>query len=443
MPQQTTSEISPRSVERNLERAGRMLGTLSRSPEIRRILAERAGYTEEDHRNGWSLYLTAMGFRQAPPSSATPAARVSQQMAIAGLDQWDAPAFERAHAALAAAYPSQRAYIFNGLRASTGVGAVAGVKTFLDRVAVLRNGSDPARAATRDADRAAADLLARRRIVHADVEAGLRKLIDQATSMPEAKEDPPIEDSADFRAAAIGLRAWLTDWRAQARTLIRRRDHLISLGLAERKAAPKPKTAARRSRRRSPRGTGVHAPLVDRGNDCGGSGPGLPAVRRSGPVDGLEAREGTKVLGVGGDQGEASGDGNGGNLAVHERRGLARLLEARSLAPVPVSRDFVVGQDGKGASDDGVKVLFQRRTTFACRKTARAKDELVPHGRRDGAQGAMLLQLLDDAGVRLPHDGRRDDAGIEEELHKRTRRPGAWSLVESTASGSRPISSSA
>jgi hypothetical protein len=233
MSQQTGSEISPRSLERNLERAARLLGTLSRSPRIRRILAERAGYTEEDHRTGWSLYLTAMGFRQDPPSFAPPRTRFAQELAIAELDQWDAPAFDRARSALAASYPAQLDYIFNSLGPSTGAEAVAGVKTFLDRVARLRDGSDPARDATRDADRAAADRLARRRIVEADIEARLRKLIEQATSLPEApKDDPPIEDSPGYQAAAAGLVAWLTDWRGQARSLIRRRDYLISLGLA-------------------------------------------------------------------------------------------------------------------------------------------------------------------------------------------------------------------
>jgi hypothetical protein len=65
----------------------------------------------------------------------------------------------------------------------------------------------------------------------------------------------------------------------------------------------------------------------------------------------------------------------------------------------------------------------------------------VPNRRGRGTQGAMLLRLLDDARVRHPHHWGRDDAGIKEELHRRTRRPGAGSLVESNESGSRPISS--
>lgn len=51
----------------------------------------------------------------------------------------------------------QSATIFNGLSAAKGPAAVGSVRTFLDRVAALRQGSDD--------DKAAAELLARRKIL--------------------------------------------------------------------------------------------------------------------------------------------------------------------------------------------------------------------------------------------------------------------------------------
>jgi hypothetical protein len=72
--------------------------------------------------------------------------------------------------------------------------------------------------------------------------------------------------------------------------------------------------------------------------------PGRWAVaRRLAPIDCREPLEGSKVLGVGGDQGEPSGESDRCDLAVDKRGGLAGLLEPGPLATVPISRDLVVG----------------------------------------------------------------------------------------------------
>jgi hypothetical protein len=46
-------------------------------------------------------------------------------------------------------------------------------------------------------------------------------------------------DSSDLDRAGY-CEGWLADWRATARSLVTRRDHLIRLGLAERRTAKKP-----------------------------------------------------------------------------------------------------------------------------------------------------------------------------------------------------------
>ena len=132
--------------------------------------------------------------------------------------------------------------MFDNLSAKSGAESIAAVRTFIDRVAALRDGTDAERANTRSDDKAAADLLAARRIVDAAEEQRLRGLIAEATKLadaPTVKEpDPSVRQQT-----ATKLDAWLRDWRETARVLIKRRDHQIRLGLAERrspKAEPEP-----------------------------------------------------------------------------------------------------------------------------------------------------------------------------------------------------------
>jgi hypothetical protein len=151
------------------------------------------------------------------------------------LDQWDGPAFARARAALGRLFPEQAAYVFAGLDAQSGVASVPACKRFLDRVAALREGSDAGRAATREADRAAAALLEERRILTPEHERRLRALIAQAMQLSELPS-VDVAREREVQSAAHRFKAWLDDWRATAAATISRRDHLISLGLAARRS---------------------------------------------------------------------------------------------------------------------------------------------------------------------------------------------------------------
>jgi hypothetical protein len=229
-----TSSLSSTQIDRIVERAIKFLSAASQLPAIRARL-DAGGYNEEEHRTGWNRTLELLGYR-AQPDVAVPSAQLRQQQATAELDQWDGPAFDRARAALERRFPAQAAYVFRGLTAKTGAEAIGSVRTFLDRVAALRDGSDPQRTSTREADAQAAALLATRRIVDDREEARLRALIEDATSLADlptlAEPDPSQRQSA-----ARALDDWLRDWRGTARVLITRRDHQIRLGLAERRSA--------------------------------------------------------------------------------------------------------------------------------------------------------------------------------------------------------------
>lgn len=215
-------------------RALKFLGAVSTNRAIRAVLAKR-GYTQTDHDRGWQLTLKASGYRRPVPVVLdTPASRD----AIAAIDAWDEPNFRVARAALAGDFPEQNAFVFQDLTPQTGVAAVASVTTFLDRLDALENGKD--RKDTRKADHAALAKLASRGIDPAE-RARLRTLLDTArgpSAEAPADAEPAVDPAADDqeqREAKLALWRWYVEWREVARADIKRKDHLIQLGMAERK----------------------------------------------------------------------------------------------------------------------------------------------------------------------------------------------------------------
>lgn len=229
-------------IEGLTDKGTKFLSAASQVPGIRGGL-DLGGYTAAEHNLGWELVLELVGYKLSPATD-NGVKQVRQREAVAQLDQWDGPNFERARASLDRGFPEQSAYVFDNLSAKSGPDSIGAVRTFLDRRAALRDGTDPARANTREQDKAAVELLASRRIVDDAEEQRLRKLIADATSladMPVMAEPDPEKRQQTARK----LDAWLRDWRESARVLIRRRDYQIRLGLAERRtskgeAAPEP-----------------------------------------------------------------------------------------------------------------------------------------------------------------------------------------------------------
>ncbi len=223
--------LTTAQIEATVERGFKFLGTMSQVPSIRALM-QRGGYTTEEHARGWELALELVGYKNPIEASGT---QLKQRQAIAELDAYDGPSFDRARAALDRQYPAQSAYVFEGLTAKSGADAVGSVRTFVDRVAALRDGSDPKRSGTRADDAAAAALLGARQIIDASEETRLRGLIADATSLAEMPT-PAEPDPTQRQVTARALDAWLRDWRETARVLVTRRDYQIRLGLAERRA---------------------------------------------------------------------------------------------------------------------------------------------------------------------------------------------------------------
>jgi hypothetical protein len=220
-------------------KALQFLSTLSRSVPIRAALAAR-GYDDSEHERGWALLLEVTGYRAPLANSQTLATDVRD--AVVEIDAWDEPNFRIIRAALESRHPEQAVFVMGDLSASTGYASVPGLAKLLDRLDELESGKD--RKATRKEDHAALATLEKRGITKAE-RARLHGLVETAkkADMPEAVEhlEKAAEGSAQKskQAQAEALRklyAWYREWSETARSVIARRDYLIRLGLAKRKA---------------------------------------------------------------------------------------------------------------------------------------------------------------------------------------------------------------
>ena len=232
----TKATYSRQILEEAPARVLQFLGGVGTSPFIRAALGH-FGYTDHDHDEGWSLLHRASGYQTVTPA---PSADRTAADALAELDAWDEPNFRLARAALSRRHPEQAEFLFTGLEAAAGPAAVLSVTAFLDRLDALAGvaeGRDHKVKATKQADAAALKTLADRGIT-AEERARLRQLVATAergekAAAPSARDT----DDAEVRLEALtALRAWFDEWAETARVVIKRRDHLIRLGLAKRRA---------------------------------------------------------------------------------------------------------------------------------------------------------------------------------------------------------------
>lgn len=230
-----TPTVGRETLEEAPARALKLLRAVGTSIPIRAALAAR-GYGEDDHQEGWSLLHAASGF---VPTGGAGEIDVGVRDAIRELDAWDEDGFRVVRATLERRFPEQAKAVLEGLAAATGPGAVLGVKTLLERLDALEKGK------SKD-DHAALALLGKRGI-DKDARKRLRALVEKAESPAEGDAGAAAARAAidGKRAAALAaLRAWYEEWSEIARATVKRRDHLILLGLARRKAPTKKENAA-------------------------------------------------------------------------------------------------------------------------------------------------------------------------------------------------------
>lgn len=231
--------LTGRDIDQLVAWGGKFLRAASIKPDIMELMIG-LGYSDSEHKHGWNLYLSMLGYIGATTRVPVAIAKSTDQLqALNEIDRYDEPTFRRATAALNRLHPEQQGYIFgDGLSAKSGPESLGSVLTFLDRYAALRDGTDPARADKRDVDKAAATTLESRNIVTPGIEQHLRQLIEivkQSAPLPAAAVLTTSEESLQDAAKDFG--DWLRDWRTTASAGITRRDYRIMLGISRRRVA--------------------------------------------------------------------------------------------------------------------------------------------------------------------------------------------------------------
>lgn len=225
------ANVTRETLNATADKIPKFLRTLGTNVVIRALVAQK-GYTEEVHRQGWAHLHAASGYAQA---EIAPTIDKGVRDAIVELDNLDEDLFRVVRATLVANYPAVAAVVLEGIGPSTGPEAVVGVKALLGRLATLGKSKN------KD-DKAALALLATRSVDDAE-RSRLGALVAKAESTPHVvpvDEKAKAAVEAKHLAALIALRAWYEEWSEIARAAVKRRDHLILLGLAKRKS-PKAK----------------------------------------------------------------------------------------------------------------------------------------------------------------------------------------------------------
>jgi len=178
-----TEEVINRDIKKGLP----FCWTMSKSEALRSILAKR-GYTHEEHNKGWMLICQLMS-RRRPWIPESDLVATPQAQAMAELDALDNKYFAYVRACVEPRYPAQAGYIFENLNFGTGPEALVSLKAMVERTQTLRDGTDPHREETREADQAAVLLMEDRNVAGPEIEARLLALIEQAMEVPILEQD--------------------------------------------------------------------------------------------------------------------------------------------------------------------------------------------------------------------------------------------------------------
>ena len=154
--------------------------------------------------------------------------------ATAAIDAWDEPSFRIIRAALKRSFPDQYKYVFAGdIQATRGPMSVVGVRSVIRRLNDLE--SSPERKDTRKQDQLALARLAERGIDKAE-RTRVEALLAIVGTLGDAVAPEPSEaEAAVRRKHLVKLREWFEEWSEIAKVAVKRRDHLIRLGLAHRR----------------------------------------------------------------------------------------------------------------------------------------------------------------------------------------------------------------
>jgi hypothetical protein len=238
--------VSRSTLEETLPKMLTFLRAVGTRPEVRAAL-EPLGFTSAEFKLGWSLLFACGGYN--PDEAPSPVVDPVISQAIVALDNQDEALDTIVRVSLEGRAPTAAVALRKGLTTGRGASAVLYVRNLLARLDALDAGT---LAKVTEADRKTAcdtlrlrGLTPARRAELAQLVAGATKLTtlpatpEPATPEPATPDAPALDPTeAPLRAA----RAWYEEWSALALTQVKRRDHLIAMGLRKRKATSKPKS---------------------------------------------------------------------------------------------------------------------------------------------------------------------------------------------------------
>jgi len=189
------------------------------------------GFGQAALEQGLRLFVEACGLTPGGPG---PVLAPDVLEAVAALDKLDEPLLRIAGATLSHRLPDQASFLLSELAPGSGTDAVLTLAVFFERLGALERGRSEL---TRADDAKASELLAQRGMPAAE-RTRIRELLKKAQS-PTAVGATPSDDAAEKTRleALAALKAWYDEWAEIAHAVIRRRDHLIRLGLAQRRQA--------------------------------------------------------------------------------------------------------------------------------------------------------------------------------------------------------------
>ena len=197
------------------------------------------GYTTQLHVKAWRDLRFACG--NGDDDSLLDVEDPKVRAALKYVDTRDEWFFKMLGAVWKYNFPEQLAFVLKGdLGPSTGIQSVLNMGIALDRLDVLDKG--PERKATRKQDTAALALLAERKI-DGQFRATMRKHVNVAqdvTPVTLGEVTPSTDPEVARLEALVELRKFYEEWSEVAKATIKRRDYLIRMGLASRRAPTTP-----------------------------------------------------------------------------------------------------------------------------------------------------------------------------------------------------------
>jgi len=213
----TAAGVTRETLEQTPARVMAFLFGVGTRPTVRADIST-LGYTDAVHEDGWVRF-------KAVGNLSVEQRRLDEHVigALTELDSSD-ELYYRLIGACLTPFPELKKVVLEGITPVVGPGAALNMGTMLERMDKLEETDEGRQALAR---------LAAAKIDKAE-RVRMAKLVKVAMSAP-AESAFPTDDAA-FEQALLSLREWYVEWSEIARIVVRRRDHLIALGLASRRS---------------------------------------------------------------------------------------------------------------------------------------------------------------------------------------------------------------